>query len=239
MTLFDDERYAWRETYFVLFEAGNQPRFADVRKNFDIHAGCFSVLDKKVGKDNSMESITIASYEDHAAIEILYSEGEVVLSESEALFETISKDCPARERELLRRAKNFTARYSVQHFEQVAGTGVFNVVKKPELRFASPLDRIVEKATNVNPKKINQKKSNEIQTKNTTTKQPKFHFDPTSYKKCKFGTERMETFDDDPEYERIDPNTLILVLDVLCTMTHGIVIDPASGIVCNENLTRT
>ncbi|MDR1291160.1 MAG: hypothetical protein LBK06_08165 [Planctomycetaceae bacterium] len=238
MTLFEDDRYAWRETYFVLFEVNMQPRLADVRRGFDIHAGCFSVLDKKVGKNDAMESITIASYEDHAAIEILYSEGAAVLSESEALFETIIKDCPSRERELLRRAKKFAARYSVQHFEQVAGTGVFNVVKRPELRFASPLDRVVERAININPQKIIRKNPNEFPTKNSNTKHQRFHFDPTSYKKCQFGNERMETFDDDPEYERIDPNTLISVLDVLCTMTHGIVIDPSSGIVCNENLTK-
>jgi hypothetical protein len=236
MTLFEDDRYAWRETYFVLFEPSRRLRFTDARKEFDIHAGCFSVLDKKIGQNDAMESITIASYEDHAAIEVLYSEGEAVLSESELLFVTMSKDCPMRERELLRRAKNFTGRYSVLHFEQIAGTGVFNTLKKPELRFVAPLDRIVERATNTNLKKLNRKIANETAPKKIVAKRPKFHFDPTSYQNCRFGRERIETFDDDIEDERIDPNTLILILDVLCTMTHGIVIDPASGIVCNENL---
>ncbi|MDR1483358.1 MAG: hypothetical protein LBT09_00895 [Planctomycetaceae bacterium] len=237
MTLFDDERYAWRETYFVLFEPAMRPRFVDVRRNFDIHAGCFSMLDKKVGNDDAMESITIASYEDHAAIEVVYSEGEIVLSESNALFATISKDCPARERELLRKAKKLSARYSVLHFEQVAGTGVFKTIKKPELQFVSPLDRAVKRATNASLKKIKRNNSNEILAqKEIGTNRSKFHFDPVSYKNCSFGGERFEVFDDDIENERIDPNTLILILDVLCTMTHGIAIDPASGIVCGDNM---
>ncbi|MDR2641777.1 MAG: hypothetical protein LBC74_03170 [Planctomycetaceae bacterium] len=237
MTLFDDERYAWRETYFVLFEPMMRPRFIDVRRNFDIHVGCFSVLDKKIGKDDTMESITIASYEDHAAIEVVYSEGEVVLTESETLFVTISKDCPSRERELLRRAKKFAARYSVLHFEQVAGTGVFKTIKKPELHFVSPLDRAVKKATNADLKKINRNNSDvALSPQERIDNRPKFHFDPYSYKNCLFGEPRIEILDDDLENERIDPNTLILILDVLCNMTHGIAIDPASGIVCGESI---
>ncbi|MDR2762419.1 MAG: hypothetical protein LBB88_07460 [Planctomycetaceae bacterium] len=238
MTLFDDERYAWRETYFVLFEPEMRPQFAEVRKNFDSHVGCFSILDKKIGKDNSMEAITIASYEDHAAIEIVYSEGEIVLTESEALFVTISKDCPLRERELLRKAKKFAARYSVLHFEQVAGTAVFKTIKKPELQFTSPMDRVVEKATISDMKKIKQNYRNENLPSNNSTNRPRFHFDPTSYKKCLFGETRMEITDNDLENERIDPNTLIAILDVLCNMTRGIAIDPASGIVCGENLVK-
>jgi hypothetical protein len=184
-----------------------------------------------------MESITIASYEDHVAIEVVYSEGEVVLAESESLFITIGKDCPPRERELLRRAKKLAARYSVLHFEQVAGTAIFKTIKKPELQFVSPLDRIVKRAINTNLKKINRKKSNEIMhQKGKLTERPKFCFDPVSYKNCSFGEERADVLDDDIDNERIDPNTLILILDVLCTMTHGIAIDPSSGIVCGENM---
>ncbi|MDR2345166.1 MAG: hypothetical protein LBE18_03790 [Planctomycetaceae bacterium] len=245
MTLFDDERYAWRETYFVLFEPEMRPQFAMIRKIFNSHVGCFSVLDKKINKDNTMESLTIASYEDHAAIEIVYSEGENVLLENEALFKTISKDCPQKERELLHKAKKMAARYSVLHFEQVAGTAIFKVTKKPELQFASPLDRIVEKATSSNLKKIKQNYSNENSNGNKVTNRPKFHFDPTSYKKCLLGKERLEINNnddnddnDDIENERIDPNTLIAILNVLCNMTNGIVIDPASGIVWDENLIK-
>jgi hypothetical protein len=240
MTLFDDERYVWRETYFVLFEPKMRPQFVEVRKNFDTRAGCFSILDKKIFDDDSMESITIASYEDHAAIEIIYTEGETVLKENQALFNTISKDCPPKERDLLRKAKNFTARYNILHFEQVAGTAEFKTIKKPELKFASPLDRAVEKATNSNLKKINRNNHNNIKliTPQETTNNQKFHFDPNSYEKCIFGTKQFDASDSDVDNERIDPNTLILILDTLCNITHGIAIDPASGIICNENLTQ-
>jgi hypothetical protein len=238
MTLFDDDRYAWRETYFVLFEPEMRPQFVDVRRNFDAHVGCFSVLDKKIGKDNSMEAITIASYEDHAAIEITYSEGEIVLTENEALFVTLSKDCPPKEREILRKAKKFAARYSVLHFEQVAGTAVFKVIKKPEIQFASPLDRVVEKATNANLKKIKQNYRNENSLNEKFANRTRFRFDPSSFKRCLFGKKQSENTDDSLENERIDPNTLIAILDVLCNMTRGIAIDPASGIVCGENLVK-
>jgi hypothetical protein len=220
MSLFEDERYFWRETYFVLFDKTRCPLFVDVRRNFDLHVGSFSVLSERVGFAGELGSITLASYEDHVGIEIEYDEGDLVVAESEALLATMSKDCLPADLELFRRAKNYSARYTVLHFEQVAGTGEFKVVKKPELHFAAPLDRAMDRAA----------VSGVGRGKSIFTKRPAFCFDPTSYQKCRFGNGQVELpMDDYVEGERIDPHTLILVLEVLCKMTHGIAIDPASG----------
>ncbi|MDR2755882.1 MAG: hypothetical protein LBC20_09265 [Planctomycetaceae bacterium] len=224
MSLFSDERYTWRETYFVLFDPAMRPRLSDVRRELRHVAGTLTILDNKAEPNGNLVSMTVASYEDHAALEIAYHEGNNVHSEIGLLTELLEKGSTPKEKEQLHHAKKYCAKFEILHFEQTAGTAEFKIVKMPVLQFAPrEKNRTVPPFSNRNYSDklfLNQKK--------------RFHFDPDSYENCTAnGVELDEnaSSEDSAEFERIDPNTLVFVLEILCRLTKGIAIDPASGVI--------
>ncbi len=208
MSLFTDERYTWRETYFVFFKPERRPLLRDIRRELRSHAGTFRVLDEQSDASERLRALTIASYEDHSALEVSYKEGDAVTSEVQGLVETLGAVCTARERETLLRLTHFRAKFDVLHFEQTAGTEAFRVVKMPELRFALPKDSGKNSDRNARPR----------------GRAPRFHFDIDDYQNCvcngvspddeRDGEDESDVGMDSAILERVDPNTLVLVLDV-------------------------
>jgi hypothetical protein len=224
MSLFNDERYTWRETYFVLFDPAMRPRLSDVRRELQHVAGTLTILRDKAELNGNLTSMTVASYEDHAALEIVYHEGNNVPNEIGLLAEILEKGCTTKEKEQLQKARNYRAKFEILHFEQTAGTAEFKIVKMPVLRFA-PHEKSKPAHPFSNGNYFDKLVSN--QTK-------RFHFDPNSYENCiTNGVEPDENInsEDSAEFERIDPNTLVFVLEILCRLCHGIAIDPASGVI--------
>ena len=216
MSLFEDDRYAWRETYFVFFDPRCRPRLREVRQELRSHAGTFRILNEQADKLDLLQALTVASYEDHSALEISYREGEDVASEIGGLIEMLGNGCSAREKERLLRVAHYRAKFDVLHFEQTAGTAAFKIVKMPELRFAPPQDS----------KQVAAPKG----------RRARFHFDPDSYENCVNNGAGAELDEQDAGMdsaiiERVDPNTLILLLETLCRLSDGVAIDPASGVV--------
>lgn len=242
MSLYDDDRYDWRETYFVLFDPERRPRTKDVHRTLIRRAGTFRVLDEQTESDGTLRSLTIASYEDHSALEIRYAEGDAVQAENAAMIETLREGSSPEEWILLKKAAQCRARFEVMHFEQTAGTAAFNIVKMPDISFAprKPSD-ISKRYRNQDafPKQQHCDKLGDSLTSSNNGRTPRFHFDPDSYENCRSDGAALNDSDDsifDPNedsgiIERIDPNTLVLVLEVLCRASGGIAIDPASGMV--------
>ena len=225
MTLFEDDRYNWRETYFVYFESFHRPKLAEVRRALKMDAPLFSILDSKAEPHGHLVAMTIASYENHAALEIVYREGSDVLHESQHLVRSLEKEATHKELAQLQKIVRCKTRFDIHHFEQTAETGVFNVKKLPELKFSKKTTSLVDRG-DVFLKALGQE----------TTNKKKFHFDPNSYNKCRYARlEGMNIAEDDSmdsgELERINPEMLVTVLEILCRISHGVVIDPASGIV--------
>ena len=220
MTLFDDDRYDWRETYFVYFESSQRPKLSEVRHALKNHAPFFDILDSKADVNEDIVAMTIASYEDHAALEIVYREGNDVLAEAKHLFHTLKNDASVRELSQLKKIVLCPTRFDVHHFEQTAETGRFNITKLPELEFPKQSTFPIE--------------SNDVFAKALGTGKGKFHFDPCSYDRCRHG-EDGEASDavgmDSGEFERINPEMLVTVLEILCRTSRGVALDPASGIV--------
>jgi hypothetical protein len=234
MSLFSDERYTWRETYFVLFDPVMRPRLSDVRRELRHVAGTLTILDNKAEPNGTLASMTVASYEDHAALEIAYHEGNNVHSEISLLTELLEKGCTPKEKERLLNAKKYRAKFEILHFEQTAGTSEFDIVKMPVLQFA-PREK---NKTALPPLSIRNYSDKLLpnQTSNQQMPNPKkrFHFDPDSYENCIVNgveTDENESSEDSAEFERIDPNMLVFVLEILCRLTKGIAIDPASGVI--------
>lgn len=228
MSLFDDDRYSWRETYFVFFEPAKRPRLRTVRRELDEHAGTFRVLDQQATEEGKLERLVLASYEDHSALEIIYHEGKGVAGEAHALVESLLPGCTAKEAERLGTAKRCRAKFDILHFEQTAGTAEFKIIKMPDLTFAPKKDALFDSGRGRFPKE---------QSFDKLPTGERFHFDPNSYDNCRTGHPEVPldydslSMEDSGIIERIDPNTLVLVLETLCRTSDGVAIDPASGVV--------
>lgn len=242
MSLFDDERYTWRETYFVLFDPARRPGLSSVRRELHNRGGSRRIIDAVTDDKGRLVSMTVASYEDHAALEIVYREGDDVVAETTALSETLKKGSSEQERQRLDAVKSCRARFEVLHFEQTADTGSFKIVKMPEIRFAPlpHLEKSREKSRHpeVRGSFPKERSSGKLVDKSNRSGKPAFHFDPDSYENCETGAadfnddfDATDPSEDSSILERIDPNTLVLVLEVLCHLTDGTAIDPAGGIV--------
>jgi len=220
MTFFDDDRYDWRETYFVYFESSHRPKLPEVRHALKTHTPLLEVLDSKADANENLIAITIASYEDHAALEITYREGNEILAEAKHLFHTLKKEASAKELSQLGKIVQCPTRFDVHHFEQTAATGVFNITKLPELKFPRQSTLPAD--------------SSDAFAKALATGKEKFYFDPDSYDRCRYG-EAGTLSDiaemDCEELERINPQMLVTVLEILSRLCRGVALDPASGIV--------
>ena len=226
MTLFDDNRYDWRETYFVYFESTHRPKLSAFRRALKTDAPFLTILSCKADSDGYLVEMTIASYEDHAALEIIYREGNDILAESLHLARSLKNEATAIELSQLQKIAQCKTRLDVHHFEQLEDTGAFNITKLPELKFSRqstlPADRrdVFAKALGTDDVKKGQ-----------------FHFDSNSYEQCRSSNAdgKLGATDaiggDSGEFERINPEMLVTVLEILCRLSHGIALDPASGIV--------
>jgi len=227
MTLFNDDRYEWMETYFVYFESTHRPKLPEVRRALQKYAPFFELLTYKAEPDGNLAKMTIASYEDHAALEIIYREGNEILSEIRQLAGSLKRDATAEERSKLQKIVHCTTRFDVHHFEQTADTKVFNITKLPELKFSKQSTQPIDHG-DVFLKALGQDAAGK----------GKLHFDPTSYARCSSGRagEELHITDealdsDSTKIERINPEMLVTVLEILCRISRGVALDPASGII--------
>ena len=226
MTLFEDDRYDWRETYFVYFESSHRPKLPEIRRALKTYAPLFYILDSKAESNGHLVAMTIASYENHAALEIVYREGNDILTEIQHLIRSLAQEATAEELSKLQKIAQYKTRLDVHHFEQLAETAVFNVIKLPELKFARQSTIPVERG-DAFLKALGQ----------STANKGNFYFDPDSYDQCRSGNinKELDISDtntiDSGEFERINPEMLVTVLEILCRTSCGVALDPASGIV--------
>lgn len=118
MAASDEDHFRWRETYFVWFDAARRPLLAKVEDTVRSLRGHFELSDAQADENGRIESLTVRSSEDHAALEIEYLEGDEVRSEAAAMAEEF-KAGDGAEPARLARLRRATARFEIMHFEQV------------------------------------------------------------------------------------------------------------------------
>jgi len=121
MSLFEDDRYRWRETYFVQFPAKNRPSLDKVRQALSTLGDGLELVNATADRAGRFESITILAPDDFAAIDVSFLVGDEVLEQARDLAEQITavgceQDVVARVKKLRR----YDGRFDVLHFEQVA-----------------------------------------------------------------------------------------------------------------------
>jgi len=120
MSLFEDDRYRWRETYFVQFPAKNRPRLDKVRQALSTLGDDIALTDAVADRAGHFESITILAPDDFAAIDISYLAGSEVLEQARELAKEItSTGCEEGVAERAKKLRRYDGRFDVLHFEQV------------------------------------------------------------------------------------------------------------------------
>lgn len=122
MSLFEDQGYQWRETYFVLFQERHRPQAQDVLQTLKRQDRHFEVSDVTESEDGKLESLTLRSHEDSAALDITYLTGEEVTEQIEELLKQMARATLTDEdREKLNYLGLCDARFDIYHFEENAG----------------------------------------------------------------------------------------------------------------------
>lgn len=119
MSLFGDDRYQWRETYFVLFRERDRPAAADATSAIGGNDGRFQITNVRADRHGRLESLTLTSPDDFAAMDLSYVSGEEVTEQVAELSREMSETVTTPdEREKLKRLGKCDARFDIFHFEQ-------------------------------------------------------------------------------------------------------------------------
>ena len=120
MSTFEDGRFRWRETYFVLFPADKRPPLKLVEKTLAAIDKHYVLSNLSADKEGLFESLTLVSPEDFAALDICFTSGAEVVEQVDALVEELKETAEPGQQAVLKRLKQYDGRFDVLHFEQIA-----------------------------------------------------------------------------------------------------------------------
>ena len=87
MSLFEDNQYQWRETYFVLFEQRDRPAAEKVVKELAKLEQHFDIKNVTANEQGQLEALTLISHDDNAAMDVTYLSGDEVREQVRELAE--------------------------------------------------------------------------------------------------------------------------------------------------------
>ncbi len=120
MSLFEDDRYRWRETYFVLFRASDRPLAAAVERTLREMGGRYEITELRADDQARFESLTMLSPYDYAAMDIAYLGGDDVRSHVDEIMKELKESSLTKqEKAKLKQLSECDARFDIYHFEQV------------------------------------------------------------------------------------------------------------------------
>jgi hypothetical protein len=137
MSTFEDDRYQWRETYFVLFDPVKKPQLQEIRKGFERMFKSLEIREAIADEQGGIESLSVASHGDFAAIDLIYQCGDHVIAETNAMSEVMLPATSPKNRKKLEKAKKHRARLDVLHFEQMEPNSHPESQEDPVFTFAA------------------------------------------------------------------------------------------------------
>jgi hypothetical protein len=124
MSLFENDHYRWRETYFVLFDSGKRPTWQRTKHVLSALSAHYTLSNFSHDKKGLLESLTLLAPDDFAALDVCYVGGDEVLEQGSQLAREIKFALydPA-DQERLKKLGKYDGRFDVLHFEQIADPG--------------------------------------------------------------------------------------------------------------------
>lgn len=121
MSLFENDEYRWRDTYFVLFQEHDRPSPDTTLQALESLGPHYAVRNVRYDQHGALESFTVFSPDDFAAMDISCISGEEVIEQINGFVKEMSVAQPSeQEAQRLERLQQCNARFDVYHFEQVA-----------------------------------------------------------------------------------------------------------------------
>ena len=119
MSLFEDDRFEYRETCFVIFHSSKRPSAARLIEAVRELGDRYSVSKPETSADGAFDAVTVHCPDDRAAIDISYVDGEDVLEHVDELMEDFHQaTLSSVDRAKLEKLKQFNARLDLFHFEE-------------------------------------------------------------------------------------------------------------------------
>ncbi len=121
MSMFDNDQYRWRETYFVLFDAARRPTLKTMEKKIAGLNARYVLTNCRADKHGRFESLSVVSPDDFSALDISFLGGKEVREAAVTMAKELRGDTPRGEEPAeLRRLATADGRFDVLHFEMVA-----------------------------------------------------------------------------------------------------------------------
>ena len=76
MSMFENDQFRWRETYFVLFEAAKQPTLQRVLKTLAALGDHLTLFNANADSEGRFESVTVLAPDAGAAMDICFIDGD-------------------------------------------------------------------------------------------------------------------------------------------------------------------
>jgi hypothetical protein len=121
MSLFGNDGYQWRETYFLLLRAADRPALDQVIHALTHGQEHYQLRDEVADSHGRFESLTLLSPDDHSAMDITYVVGDEVSDQIDELSREIAKSTLTEtDRKKLAWLQQCDARIDVYHFESIS-----------------------------------------------------------------------------------------------------------------------
>jgi hypothetical protein len=120
MSLFGDDQYQWRETYFVLFRDADRPSAESVVTELADDDDRTEVVNVRSDESGRLESLTLKAPDDFSAMDLTFVKGDEVKEQVDLLLRDLARTTlDETERGKLDQLGECDARFDVFHFEQI------------------------------------------------------------------------------------------------------------------------
>ena len=124
MSLFENDEYQWRETYFILFDETRRPLALEIQRSLKRLDPRYEIHDVRADQQGRFESLTLLSPDDYAAMDISFVSGDEVVEQTALLIGELLKTASHQEeKRRIRELSRFHCRFDVYHFEQLVFVG--------------------------------------------------------------------------------------------------------------------
>jgi hypothetical protein len=124
MSTFENQDYKWRETYFVLFDSARRPMLEKVKQRLLRINPRFELNNGEADEAGHIDSLSLRSPQDYAAMDISYVSGEEVSDQVDELQRDMKGTIDASDRPKLTQLAQCDAKFDILHFEQVSDEDV-------------------------------------------------------------------------------------------------------------------
>ena len=123
MSLFENNEYQWRETYFVFFRSENRPDSKTVQQALQAINANFNVTNVREGDSSELESLTVLAPDDYAAMDVSIVSGDEVAEQKEDLIQQLLDAAVGDEASQVKAVEACDCRFDIFHFEQLVFVG--------------------------------------------------------------------------------------------------------------------